>query len=457
MLQKKNIVLFIFLCFITIKTYAQSVGGIASGSQTYCDTLNSGFVSISGYVGNVTTWQYSVNGGTTWISNGNITTSQSYFNLKQSTCYRAILQNGAFPPDTSTIACITIYVPSKGGSILGGGNFCGSSNTGNLYLTGSLGNVLSWQSSTDNGVTWLTIANTNTVLPYANITQTTIYRAIVQNSSFCLKDTSSQIAITINPLTVSGTLTTIGSNTVCYASNTTSISLTGNVGNILYWLSSIDNGLTWSTITNTTSILTISGLIQHTTFKALVQSSNCGIDSTNGLKIIVLAPLAVNAGRDTTISQSQSTILNGIGTGTALWLPSSELDNPSVFNPIATPSVTTNYILTVTDINLCVNSDTVLVTVMPLTFEGIISNVFSPNGDGINDAWYIENIMYYPNNQVTVYNIYGNIVFTKQGYDNDWKGTYNGTPLPDGTYFYVVKIDDSSSALKGSLDILRNK
>lgn len=445
------------MCFFTLKFTAQSVGGIASGAQTYCDTLNSGFVSITGYTGNVTTWQYSTNGGVTWTNNGNPLTSQSYLNLKQSTCYRAIVQNGTFPPDTSTIACITIYLPSKGGTILGGGTFCGGSGSGNLYLTGSVGNVLSWQSSINNGTTWTTIANTSTILTHPNITQTTIYRAIVQNSSFCLKDTSTQTSITINPATIAGTLTTVGSSTVCYAVNSSSINLSGNVGNVLYWLSSGDNGLTWSTIANTTNTLTLSGLVQNTTFKALVQSANCSIDSTNSIKIFVLPSFTVNAGIDTTISQGQSITLNGLGTGSPLWIPSSELDNSSVFNPIATPQVTTHYILMVTDVNSCTNSDTVLVNVIPLTFEGVISNVFSPNGDGINDSWYIENIKYYPNSEVTVYNIYGNVVFTAQAYNNDWQGTFNGAPLPDGTYYYVVKINNESPTLKGSLDILRNK
>lgn len=456
-LQKK-ITLFVFLCFVTIKITAQSVGGIASGAQTFCDTLNTGFVSITGYTGTVSTWQYSTNGGTTWTNNGNAFTSQSYFNLTQSTCYRAIVQNGVFPPDTSTVACITIYLPSKGGTVLGGGTFCGGSGIGNLYLLGSIGNVLNWQSSTNNGISWSSIAITNTILPHANITQTTIYRAIVQNSSFCLKDTSSQTSITVNPQTVAGTLNSSGSNTVCSATNSSSINLSGNIGNVLYWLLSFDNGLTWSQIANTTNTLTLNGLTQTATFKTVVQSATCNIDSTNNIKITVLPSFSVNAGVDVTIGQGQSTTLNGSGTGIPLWLPaSSELDNYNSFNPTATPSVTTNYILSVTDVNSCVNSDTVLVTVISSTFDGIITNVFSPNGDGINDNWYIENIKYYPNNEVTVYNIYGNVVFTEQGYTNDWQGTYNGAPLPDGTYFYVIKINDESPTIKGSLDILRNK
>lgn len=455
-LQKK-ITLFVFLCLITLKNSAQSVGGIASGAQTYCDTLNSGFVSITGFVGNVTTWQYSTNGGATWTNNGNAFSSQSYFNLKQSTCYRAVVQNGAFPPDTSTIVCITIYLPTNAGTITGGGTFCGSSGPGVLNVIGNIGNVLHWEKSINNGSTWTSISNTTTTLPYLPITQTTIYRAIIQNGSFCLIDTTNQVVFNVNPNTVAGTLSVIGTDTVCYAINTSLLNVSGNVGAILYWLSSTNNGLSWSPISNNTTVLNLNGLTQTTSFKTVVQSANCNIDTTNMIKITVLPSFTVTAGNDTTISQGQSVTLNGVGNGTASWSPTSSLDNSTIFNPIATPVTTTDYILTVTDINSCVNSDTVIVTIISIEFTGNIANVFSPNGDGINDNWYIENIKYYPENEVTVYNIYGNTVFTKKGYNNDWQGTYNGNPLPDGTYFYVVKINESSPTLKGSLDIIKNK
>lgn len=450
-------IIFVFLCFTAFKIHAQSVGGIASGSQTYCDTSNSGFVSLSGYVGNVVTWQFSTNGGTSWTSNGNTTTSQSYYNLKQSTCFRAIVKSGAFPADTSTSGCITIYLPSVGGTVLGGGTYCGGSGTGNLYLTGNNGNVLYWQSSTNGGSTWTTISNTSTIISYSNITQDVIYRAIVQNSVFCLKDTSSVASFIINPVTVAGSISAVGSTTVCYANNSNTINLSGNVGNILNWVSSINNGTNWAVLANTTNILITSNLTQTTLFKAVVQSANCSIDSTNTIKINVIAPSPVNAGLDTTINQGQTVTLNGAGTGTPLWTPSSELDNPSIFNPIASPSSTMDYILTVTDVNSCINSDTVIITVLPMDFDGMITNVFSPNGDGINDNWFIENIKYYPNNEVTVYNIYGNVVFNQKNYNNDWHGTYNGAPLPDGTYFYVLTFNEKSSSKKGSLDILKNK
>jgi hypothetical protein len=115
MLPKKLTTLFLFA---SLRFMAQSVGGTVSGAQTYCDTLNSGFVSVSGYSGTIVTWQYSVNGGASWVNNGNTFASQSYFNLKQTTCYRAVVKNGSAPADTSSIACITIYLPSVGGPIM---------------------------------------------------------------------------------------------------------------------------------------------------------------------------------------------------------------------------------------------------------------------------------------------------------------------------------------------------
>ena len=456
----KKIALFIFVCFCAFKNNAQSVGGIASGSQTYCDTsVNSGFVSLQPftYTGTVITWLYSTDGGVSWTSNSNNFTSQSYYHLQQSTCYKAVVQNGSFPPDTSTVACITIYLPSVGGTILGGGTFCGGSGSGNLYLTGNTGSVLYWESSINGGSSWNNISNTSTTLSYSNTTQNTLYRVIVQNSAFCLKDTSTTGIFDINPVTVAGTLSSVATTTVCYGLNSSTLNLSGNVGNVLTWLSSTNNGTSWSAVTNTTSTLITSNLTQTTLFEAVVQSANCSIDTTNKIKITVISPNIVNAGRDTIITQGQTVALNGTGTGSPLWSPSTGLDNSGIFNPNASPATTTNYILSVTDMNLCINSDTMIITVIPLEFDGEITNVFSPNGDGINDNWYIDNIRFYPNNEVTVFNIYGNVVFNKKGYNNDWQGTNNGAPLPDGTYFYVVTFEGINSVKKGSLDILKNK
>ncbi|WP_407267518.1 gliding motility-associated C-terminal domain-containing protein [Tenacibaculum maritimum] len=92
-----------------------------------------------------------------------------------------------------------------------------------------------------------------------------------------------------------------------------------------------------------------------------------------------------------------------------------------------------------------------------------IYNEFTPNGDGDNDTFYIEFIERYPNNNLEIYNRWGNLVYSKKGYDNTFKGVSNGrlnidenSKLPVGTYFYVLDLGESGKEpLKGWLYINR--
>ncbi|NLR94592.1 Ig-like domain-containing protein [Flammeovirga agarivorans] len=66
---------------------------------------------------------------------------------------------------------------------------------------------------------------------------------------------------------------------------------------------------------------------------------------------------------------------------------------------------------------------------------------FSPNGDQLNDAFVIEGIGGYPDNDITIYNRWGQPVYKGNGYDNTWNGNnQNNEPLPDGTYYYILKV-----------------
>jgi gliding motility-associated-like protein len=197
--------------------------------------------------------------------------------------------------------------------------------------------------------------------------------------------------------------------------------------------------------------------LQTTWYEAIVKNASCPADTSN-FAAITIVPNPIDAGLDTTIELGQSVTLHGTGAGTALWTPATGLDSTTVFHPTATPtSTTTTYTLTVTDNHSCITVDSVTITTYTLTFNGMVSNLMTPNGDGINDSWYIQSILDYPNNEVFIYNIYGNLVYNKKSYTNDWKGTYNGKDLPDGTYYFVLKFSDSDKVIKGSLDILKNK
>jgi len=81
------------------------------------------------------------------------------------------------------------------------------------------------------------------------------------------------------------------------------------------------------------------------------------------------------------------------------------------------------------------------------------NNILSPNGDGINDIWVVKNIAFYPDNTVTVYNKAGEVVFTRKGYTNDWNGTYRGSVLSEGTYYYSVDLGNGTTK-KGFITVV---
>ena len=84
---------------------------------------------------------------------------------------------------------------------------------------------------------------------------------------------------------------------------------------------------------------------------------------------------------------------------------------------------------------------------------------FSPNGDGVNESFFIEGLDAYPENSLVVYNRWGDIVFTASPYMNDWSGqaegkrTISGDVVITGTYFYVLELDSSTEPLHGSIEI----
>jgi gliding motility-associated-like protein/uncharacterized repeat protein (TIGR01451 family) len=90
-----------------------------------------------------------------------------------------------------------------------------------------------------------------------------------------------------------------------------------------------------------------------------------------------------------------------------------------------------------------------------------IPEAFSPNGDSYNEEFKIQGIENYPNNTLLIFNRWGNKVYEKAGYMNEWKGENtnnfsvgNGT-LPEGTYFYVLDLGDGSGKYTGYVYLKR--
>ncbi len=170
-------------------------------------------------------WQLSTDNGATWNPIVGATAAVYSFtavagdNGKQ---FRCIVSSAGCPViATSNVATLTITTLSSGGAITPANtNVCPGPNSTTLTLTGSVGNILQWESSVNGGTTWTVIANTTTTLTATNITQTTLYRALVQSSG-CSAAYSATATVTFIAAGV-GTLTIItdnGNNTVCRRSN----------------------------------------------------------------------------------------------------------------------------------------------------------------------------------------------------------------------------------------------
>jgi len=98
----------------------------------------------------------------------------------------------------------------------------------------------------------------------------------------------------------------------------------------------------------------------------------------------------------------------------------------------------------------CPNScDTVQVLIEVTTdFECFIPQGISPNGDGINDELIVRCANQYPNATMQVFSRWGTLVY--EGAPTGWNGQFNGQDLPDGTYFYILKLNDTTYTGTGS-------
>ena len=87
----------------------------------------------------------------------------------------------------------------------------------------------------------------------------------------------------------------------------------------------------------------------------------------------------------------------------------------------------------------------------------IVYNAFSPNGDGRNDFWDIENAAFFPDIIVEVYNRWGEKFFNTKGYSDDkrWDGTNKGKLAPVGTYYYIVIPYNGATPITGPVTIVR--
>jgi gliding motility-associated-like protein len=163
----------------------------------------------------------------------------------------------------------------------------------------------------------------------------------------------------------------------------------------------------------------------------------------------------IDAGQSFVLQQGTTVQLTATANDPTLtfnWSPPFGLDDATILNPTLTALADQTYTLTAIGSNDCEATDFITVKILkPVT----VPNVFSPNGDGIHDRWVITNLQDYPGSKVGIFNRYGQEVYRMAGSDDPWDGTYRGKPLPVGTYYFVITLENGFKPITGSVTILR--
>ena len=87
----------------------------------------------------------------------------------------------------------------------------------------------------------------------------------------------------------------------------------------------------------------------------------------------------------------------------------------------------------------------------------VIPPFFTPNGDGVNDIWHIENIEYYPEAVIRIYDRFSKLVAEYNGTVPGWDGTYRGHPMVSTDYWYYIKIEVLGKPISGHVTLFRGK
>jgi gliding motility-associated-like protein len=191
-------------------------------------------------------------------------------------------------------------------------------------------------------------------------------------------------------------------------------------------------------------------------------TANGGEDSFARTFTIMVNPLpvvAINSDLGTAITKGQTAKLTATGGTAYVWaMAEGVVSGENTAALTIRPSKTTTYTVTATNASGCSQTASITITVTEDADLELVkaTNIMSPNGDGKNDNWVVENLDLYPNNTVKIFDRAGRVIFEKKAYDNTWDATLNGAPLAEGTYYYVIEFGlDTRKIKKGFITIIR--
>jgi len=169
-------------------------------------------------------------------------------------------------------------------------------------------------------------------------------------------------------------------------------------------------------------------------------------NATNGCADSAIQPITIkstpvaNAGPDLLGCMNSSIQLNASGGEFYFWSPPTGLSDPTIADPLLTINTTTTYILSVTNTDGCTSRDSLTVTISPLGKGAYkVPNAFTPNGDGKNDCFGIQRWGGIDLKEFSVYNRWGQRIFSTKNPSVCWDGTFEGIPQDSGGFVYIIR------------------
>lgn len=228
----------------------------------------------------------------------------------------------------------------------------------------------------------------------------------------------------------------------------------GPLGIMYEWFDEFGNSLT-----NTDSTITVCPDTART-YNYVLEVSDAFCSHRDSVDIVIWDLPEVDAGEDAIGLIGIVISIGGDPTAPAgqsyEWSPIQNILGGEETNP--NPQIELNeeqdFVVVVVDTNGCINYDTVHVKPIP---EVSYPNGFTPNGDGVNEYWQIDFIKEFSQSVVEVYNRWGQLLFRSVGYNEPWDGIYKGKPLPVGTYYYIIELNDPNfpNAFTGPITLMR--
>ncbi|MDZ4823215.1 MAG: gliding motility-associated C-terminal domain-containing protein [Flavobacteriales bacterium] len=233
-----------------------------------------------------------------------------------------------------------------------------------------------------------------------------------------------------------------------------------STGDITAWLWDFGNGET-STEQNPSTVFD-----DNTSYEVVLTVSDGCVISTLAQDVVIAFEAMADAGPDMEVIEGEEVTIGGSPTGpnsaSFLWMPPNSLDSNILPNPDAYPTLTTQYVVTVTMSNGCYDTDTVLVIVLekpPVDTSGslFIPNIFSPNYDGTNDLLWVYGGPF-TEFHLEIFNRWGEKVFESDNQFSAWDGKYRGMQAQAGVYYFKLNLGSTggtSSTQTGNITLLR--